>query len=84
MLAIERLGEGGVVERGLDGVLAVVEVAPDAEHADVGATLGHHLPSLEVGDAVCGIEDDDVGVFAVCKALQRGLAGVPDVATRIR
>ena len=40
-------GELGIVEDGLDGVLAGVEVAVQAEHADVVARLRDHLQLLE-------------------------------------
>jgi len=69
-------GEGLIVEGGLHGVLAVVEVASDAEHPHVVAVLRDHLLALDVGDAVGGVEDDDAGVIAVGKPLECGLARV--------
>ncbi len=76
MLLGELGAEGLVVEGGLDGALAVVEVAAHAEDADVVAALRDHLLALDVGDAVGGVEHDDAGVVAVREALERGLAGV--------
>ena len=48
----------------------------DGAHADVAALLGLHLQGLDLGYAVLGIEDQDLGALHVLKAFQRSLAGV--------
>jgi hypothetical protein len=65
-----------VAERRLDRVLAVVEVAPNAEHPDVRSLLRDHLLALQIAHAVCRVEDDDAGVGPVGEAVERRLAGV--------
>ena len=69
-------GEGGVVEDRLDGGLAVVEVAADAEHRDVVARLRDHLLLLQGGHAGVGVVDADAGVGAIGEAVERRLARV--------
>ena len=76
MALVQLRREDRVVERGLDGALAVIEVAAHAEDAHVVPVLRHHLLALDVRDTVGGIEHHYVRVLAVRETLEGRLAGV--------
>ena len=69
-------GEGSVVEDRLDGGLAGVEVAAEAEDREVLSRLRDHLQLLQRRDAGVGVVHADPGVGAVGEAVERRHAGV--------
>ena len=68
--------EGAVIEDGLDGGLAVVEVAAEAEYGEVLPRLRDHLQLLQGRDAGVRVVHADAGVGAVGETVERRLARV--------
>ena len=66
-----------VGENALDPALGVVEVALHGAHPHVAALLRHHLQLLNLAHAVFRVEDQNLCLLNVLKALQGGFSRVP-------